>query len=101
MFAEIGAQACDCRRHDFSHHPRALTATKDKQILFWIRCRVARRGDSDDLRAHWIAGESYLALPVRVEVLENAEPGGNRRHTRRQESVGAPHDAVLLMQDSR
>ena len=91
------------RRHDLGHDMRALAAAEhdQPQRRAGRRRGVSAGGGRDHLRAHRIAGEADLGLQTRIEIGERVEAGGNGRDARRQEAIGAAHDAVLLVQHRR
>src|SRR5262249_25044689 len=95
-------EQADRRWNDLSHHPRALAAAKNEQAKLTLSRRsIGNASRREHLRAQGIARECHFRVPVAIEILERAESGRNGCNTRRQKSVGAPHYAILFVQDRR
>src|SRR5262249_15938013 len=95
-------EQADRRWNDLSHHPRALAAAKNEQAKLTLSRRsIGNASRREHLRAQGIARECYFRVPVAIEILDRAESGRNGCNTRRQKSVGAPHYAILFVQDRR
>ena len=94
-------QQVDCRRHDLRHDARPLTAAEDKQPEGGLGPRIGNARSLDHRRPNRIAGVRGLRGEARI-VPENAgEAGRDRRHARREQTIGAAGDAVLFVDEAR
>ena len=96
-------QTFDRLRHDLGHHARALAAAEHQQIEF-CRRRRARKAIAAAAITCGRTGlpvKAILACQRGVQILERVETGGDSCDARREQPVGAAHDAVLLVQHGR
>ena len=95
----VRAQERDRRRHDVGHHARALrTAGHQKVQALPDMLGIRSRGGGDDRWTNGIAGHADLR---RVDALQTRKAASDKFDTRAQETVGASHHRILLMQDGR
>ncbi len=96
-------QTLDRGRHDLAHHARALAAAEDQDLQRRAggKRRIGCARGVDDGRSHRVARvHDGRANPGR-NAFDEREARRDQRHARRQEAVGAPDDAVLLVQHGR
>src|SRR5262249_3766943 len=89
--------------HDICHDASPLTAAKyqESQRTRRFRCDVGPGGDRNNVRAHRIASSRALAFEFCVIFKHPGKADGNCGDATRQESVGATHHCILLMDHSR